>query len=95
MVIAGPLGGGNNETDRRTEDDPNLVLGARVRRLVPGECERLQGFPDGWTCLCGWRCPGGCPDAPDSRRYAALGDAVTVPVAEWIGRRIVAIDSAP
>ncbi len=52
---------------------------ASVRRLTPTECERLQGFPDGWTDLGG---------TPDSRRYAALGDAVTVPVAEWIGRRI-------
>jgi DNA (cytosine-5)-methyltransferase 1 len=50
-----------------------------VRRLTPRECERLQGFPDDWTAL-----------GPDSRRYAALGDAVTVPVAEWIGRRLAA-----
>ncbi len=48
-----------------------------VRRLTPRECERLQGFPDDWTAI-----------GPDSRRYAALGDAVTVPVAEWIGRRL-------
>jgi DNA (cytosine-5)-methyltransferase 1 len=48
-----------------------------VRRLTPRECERLQGFPDDWTDL-----------GPDTRRYAALGDAVTVPVAEWIGRRL-------
>jgi DNA (cytosine-5)-methyltransferase 1 len=52
-----------------------------VRRLTPRECERLQGFPDDWTGL-----PSG---APDSRRYAACGDAVTVPVAEWIGRRLM------
>ena len=49
-----------------------------VRRLTPTECERLQGFPDGWTA-----------HGPDSRRYAALGDAVTVNVAEWIGRRLM------
>ena len=47
---------------------------------------RLQGFPDGWTDI-PWA---GKPHAPDSRRYAALGDAVTVPVAEWIGRRLLA-----
>lgn len=52
---------------------------ASVRRLTPVECERLQGFPDGWTDL---------GNTPDSRRYAALGDAVTVPVAAWIGRRL-------
>ncbi len=56
-----------------------VMVGAMVRRLTPTECERLQGFPDGWTQLGG---------TPDSRRYSALGDAVTVPVAEWIGRRI-------
>ncbi len=55
-----------------------------VRRLTPTECERLQGFPDGWTDL-----------GPDSRRYAALGDAVTVPVAEWIGRRLAAVGGDP
>ncbi len=49
-----------------------------IRRLTPLECERVQGFPDNWTvCL------------SDTRRYKALGNAVTVPVAEWIGRRIV------
>jgi site-specific DNA-cytosine methylase len=53
-----------------------------VRRLTPVECERLQGLPDDWTQV---------PDtAPDSRRYAGLGDAVTSPVAEWIGARILA-----
>lgn len=53
----------------------NVVTG--VRRLMPIECERLQGFPDGWTS--------GQKDAP---RYRQLGNAVAVPVAEWIGRRI-------
>lgn len=50
---------------------------SRVRRLTPVECERLQGFPDGWA-----------DNLSDSRRYKALGNAVTVNVAEWIGRRI-------
>lgn len=52
-----------------------------VRRLTPVECERLQGFPDGWTAV---------NDQSDSKRYKQLGNAVAVPVAEWIGRRIVA-----
>jgi DNA (cytosine-5)-methyltransferase 1 len=66
-----------------------MVLPA-VRRLTPTECERLQAFPDGFTCLCGvepystWACR--CPDGP---RYAALGNAVTTTVVEWIGRRII------
>ena len=58
-----------------------------VRRLTPLEAERLQGFPDGWTV------PDGLTskeiESLDSARYAALGNAVTVPVAEWIGKRLV------
>lgn len=65
--------------------------GTAVRRLTPVECERLQGFPDGWTCLCPPEkgCSSLNPVCPLGKRYAALGDAVTVPVAEWIGRRLL------
>lgn len=67
-----------------------------VRRLTPLECERLQGFPDGWTCLClpldAYRTG---PDesallckCPDSPRYRALGNAVTVNVTRWLGQRM-------
>ena len=58
----------------------------RVRRLTPLETERLQGFPDGWTL------PRKVIDdmnTLDSARYHACGNAVSVPVAEWLGRRIV------
>lgn len=58
------------------------VMAAGVRRLTPRECEALQGLPRDWTA------PPGL-DAPDSRRYAAVGDSVTVNVAEWIGRRLM------
>jgi len=50
---------------------------AVVRRLTPTECERLQGFPDGWT-----------EDQADSHRYKQMGNAVTVNVIEWIGSRL-------
>lgn len=80
--VAGPLGGGNDGIGRRSEDDPNLVTQASVRRLTPRECERLQALPDDWTLL--------SEKTPDSRRYSSLGDAVTSSVAEWIGRRIAA-----
>lgn len=56
------------------------VVGVRPRRLTPRECERLQGFPDDWTLIDG---------ASDSARYRVLGNAVAVPVVEWILRRIV------
>ena len=59
----------------------------RVRRLTPLESERLQGFPDDWTLP---RNKIDDVDRLDSLRYHAVGNAVTVNVAEWIGRRIVA-----
>ena len=49
-----------------------------VRRLTPKECERLQGFPDEWTA-----------DQADSNRYKQCGNAVAIPVVEWIIKRIV------
>jgi len=54
-----------------------------VRRLTPTECERLQGFPDGWTAI-QYR---GKP-AADGPRYEALGNSMAVPVLRWIGQRI-------
>lgn len=55
-----------------------------VRRLMPVECERLQGFPDNWTYV--EKKPGaGCPDSP---RYKAIGNSMAVPVIRWIGRQI-------
>jgi DNA (cytosine-5)-methyltransferase 1 len=57
-----------------------------VRRLMPVECERLQGFPDGWTEI-SWR---GKPseECPDGPRYKSLGNSMAVPVMRWIGERI-------
>jgi len=51
-----------------------------VRRLTPMECERLQGFPDNWT-----------DGQADSNRYKQCGNAVAVPVVEWIISRMVAV----
>lgn len=58
-----------------------LVVGGPllIRRLTPLECERLQGFPDGWTDL---------PGASDSARYKALGNSVAIPCVEFIMRGI-------
>jgi DNA (cytosine-5)-methyltransferase 1 len=53
-----------------------------VRRLTPTECERLQGYPDGWT--------GG---QSDSIRYKQLGNSVAVPVIKWIGSRILDVEN--
>lgn len=68
-----------------TVDDGAVI----VRRLTPIECERLQGFPDNWTCLCESQCSSLEPGCPVGKRISAMGDAVTVPVIEWIGRRIL------
>jgi site-specific DNA-cytosine methylase len=51
-----------------------------IRRLTPLECERLQGFPDGWTDI---------PGASDSARYKALGNSVAIPCVEYVMRGIV------
>ncbi len=62
-----------------------------VRRLTPTECERLQGFPDGFTQI-PWRNKPAenCPDGP---RYKALGNSMAVPVMRWIGERIQAVEA--
>jgi DNA (cytosine-5)-methyltransferase 1 len=61
-----------------------------VRRLTPVECERLQGFPDGYTAIPWKNKPvEQCPDGP---RYKALGNSMAVPVMRWIGERIQAVE---
>jgi DNA (cytosine-5)-methyltransferase 1 len=81
-------------------ESSNLQMGVRenltVRRLTPIECERLQGFPDNWTSekmeliLEGneWKATGKVVKQADGPRYKAMGNAVTVNVAEWIGKQI-------
>lgn len=80
---------GNRVDDIRIQDDKINTLQARmgtggnnmplvnnneiVRRLTPLECERLQGFPDEWT-----------EGQADTHRYKQMGNAVAVPVVEWI-----------
>jgi len=59
-----------------SSDGVPMVKGTKIRRLTPTECERLQGFPDGWT-----------EGVSDTQRYKALGNAVTTNVITEIGRR--------
>jgi DNA (cytosine-5)-methyltransferase 1 len=73
-------GAGSRTTSR------NIAGAFGVRRLTPVECERLQGFPDNWTAY------GADGPQSDSARYRQLGNAVAVPVAEWLGRRIIAAE---
>lgn len=68
---------------------PAVRTGMAVRRLSPLECERLQGFPDNWTK---WAADG--TEQSDSARYRQCGNAVAVPVVEWIARRLVAVEGS-
>jgi DNA (cytosine-5)-methyltransferase 1 len=72
---------------------PALLTAMQVRRLTPVECERLQGFPDGYTQIAWRRSPeANCPDGP---RYKALGNSMATPVMRWIGERIKQQESKP
>jgi len=64
----------------------NIVENSIVRKLMPLECERLQGFPDNWTRI-KWRgkSPEDCPDGP---RYKALGNSMAVPCMRYLADRI-------
>jgi DNA (cytosine-5)-methyltransferase 1 len=68
---------------RNNEGENVMVHAMAVRRLTPTECERLQGFPDGYTDIR----PNSKP-TPDGPRYKALGNSMAVPVMRWIGERI-------
>lgn len=72
-----------------------------VRRLMPVECERLQGFPDDWTDIHkkvvklkdGTYKAVVVEETPDTPRYKALGNSMAVNVMEWIGRRIDCVEN--
>jgi DNA (cytosine-5)-methyltransferase 1 len=75
----GPLLSEDKSLTIATNNDQTLFTESSVRRLTPVECERLQGFPDGWT-----------EGQSDSTRYKQMGNAVAVPVVDWIIEGIVA-----
>jgi DNA (cytosine-5)-methyltransferase 1 len=68
---------------------PAVMQHMAVRRLTPLECERLQGFPDGYTAI-----PYRGKLAADGPRYKALGNSMAVPVMRWIGSRIALVEQA-
>lgn len=70
-------------------DKAHILNNYRVRRLMPVECERLQGLPDDWTNI-PWRGKNGAPDGP---RYRAIGNGWPVNVVRWIGTRIDAVEA--
>lgn len=67
----------------KTTMQPAMQSGWAVRRLTPKECERLQGFPDGFTDV-----PYRGKQAADGPRYKALGNSMAVNAMRWIGQRI-------
>lgn len=64
-----------------------------VRRLTPLECERLQGYPDGWTDIGSWVDSKGKkhPESSDAARYKALGNSIAIPPWKWVLKRLCAI----
>lgn len=74
----GPLLSEDKSLTIATNNDQTLFTESSVRRLTPRECERLQGFPDDWT-----------EGQSDSTRYKQMGNAVAVPVVDWIIAGIV------
>ena len=79
-------GGADASEDGTGRRSPLVAMRTGVRRLTPRECERLQGFPDDFSLV-----PYRKKLMADGPRYRMLGNAVAVPVAEWIGRRIKAV----
>ena len=78
----------STQSARQAKDATDLVMepdrqyARLIRRLTPGECELLQGFPPGWTYI---------PSASDSARYRALGNSVPVPCVEFIMKSLQAV----
>lgn len=80
-ALTAPSGGGRAQ-------ERNIATRCAVRRLTPRECERLQGFPDGYTDV-PYRRRNFTPDGP---RYKALGNSMAVNAMEWLGERIALVD---
>lgn len=86
-------GNGNGFDDSRvsytltTTDVHGVFNGLTVRKLTPSECEKLQGFPPGYTQIpYRNKLANDCPDSP---RYKAIGNSMAVPVIKWIGERFI------
>ena len=74
----------STQSARQSKSATDIVLdpaeeGLYIRRLMPIECERLQGFPDNWTAI---------PGATDSARYRALGNSIAVPCFEFVFKNL-------
>ena len=78
---------------RKSMEESNQGI---VRRLTPMECERLQGFPDGWTDIGTWTDTKGKKHKPsDAPRYKALGNSICLPFWDWMAERMVSYFDYP
>ena len=86
QTLSGRMGTGGGNT-------PMIEQNAVVRRLTPLECERLQGYPDGWTDIGDWVDSKGKKHKgeSDSPRYKALGNSIALPFWEWMAARMVKV----
>jgi len=93
QTLSGRMGTGGGNVPMVMEEpykDPQTICNSVVRRLTPLECERLQGYPDGWTDIGEWMDSKGKKhkDA-DSPRYKALGNSIALPFWIWMAKRTV------
>ncbi len=93
--VTGPLMANSHPGSYTGQDaySDMLVTGSKhiVRRLTPLECERLQGFPDGWTDIGEWvDSKGKKHKEADSPRYKALGNSIAIPPWKWVLKRLCA-----
>lgn len=80
-------------SDPHREDSATYpITGGKARRLTPLECERLQGYPDGWTDIGPWTDSGGKlhKESSDTARYKALGNSIALPPWKWVLKRLSA-----
>lgn len=84
--IRTPCGGDSTKANLASD-------GYAVRRLTPLECERLQGYPDGWTDIGAWTDSKGKlhKESSDSARYKALGNSIALPPWKWVLKRLCAV----
>ena len=86
QTLSGRMGTGGGNVPMIMEEDMETV----VRRLTPMECERLQGYPDGWTEIGEWTdTKGKKHKEADSPRYKALGNSIALPFWDWMAGRMV------
>jgi DNA (cytosine-5)-methyltransferase 1 len=85
-----PISGSISPALGVTTEGMGVMTESTVRRLTPTECERLQGFPDGWTSERFDEKKQAVIAQADSNRYKQMGNAVAVPVVDWIIKRLVA-----